>query len=114
MEQGQEKRLQHRVEAAVPILIRGLDTSGHEFEDSTTALEVSRRGFSFLTPRNLEVFAALTVVLPGRGPARPYEGPSDFFAEATVVRIVKEDGNLYRVGVRFMGATLPMWTSENQ
>jgi len=114
MELANEKRSQHRVEAAVPIRVRGLDATGQEFEDFTTALEVSRRGFSFLTQHELTVFAPLTVVIPGRGPARPDEGPTDFFAQATVVRIVKAEENFYRVGVRFMGATLPMWCSESQ
>ena len=114
MEPSQDnKRSQRRVEAAVPLQVRGKDTAGKEFEDSTTAVEVSRRGFSFLTPRELPIFAALTVVIPGRGPIRPGEGPTDFFAEATVVRSVKESEGSYRVGVRFMGATLPMYSAEN-
>ena len=109
---NQEKRSQHRVEAAIPIRVQGMDVAGQEYNDSTTALEVSRRGLSFLTKHNLAIFATLTVVIPGRGPARPNEGPTDFFAEATVVRCVKEDGEFYCVGVRFRGATLPMYSSE--
>ncbi len=107
-----ERRSQRRVEAAIRIQVRGLDSAGHAYDDSTTALEVSRRGLSFLTKHNLALFATLTVVIPGRGPARPNEGPTDFFAEATVVRCVKEDGEFYCAGVRFRGATLPMYSSE--
>ena len=109
---NEDKRSQRRVEAAIPIQVRGLDTMGEEYDDSTTALEVSRRGLSFLTKRELAVFATLTVVIPGRGPLRSDEGPTDFFTEATVVRNVKEDEESYRVSVRFMGATLPMYSSE--
>jgi len=105
-------RSQRRVEAAIPIQVRGLDVAGQEYDDSTTAVEVSRRGLSFLTKRELAVCAALTVVIPGRGPVRPDEGPTDFFTEATVIGSVKEDEEFYRVGVRFMGATLPMYSSE--
>ena len=109
---SENKRSQRRVEAAIPIRVRGLDAKGEEYDDSTTALEVSRRGLSFLTKRELALFATLTVVIPGRGPVRPGEGPTDFFAEATVTRTAKEDEETYCVGVRFMGATLPMYSSE--
>jgi|SRR5208282_1007684 len=109
---SENKRSQRRVEAAIPIQVRGLDAAGQEYDDATTALEVSRRGLSFLTKRDLAVFAALTVVIPGRGPVRPGEGPTDFFTEATVVRSVKEDAEFYRTSVRFMGATLPMYSAE--
>ena len=107
-----DKRSQRRVEAAIPIQVRGLDAAGQEYDESTTALEVSRRGLSFLTKRDLAIFGALTVVIPGRGPMRPDEGPTDFFTEATVVRAVKEDEEFHRVSIRFMGATLPMYSSE--
>jgi hypothetical protein len=108
---GSERRAQRRVEAAVPIQIRGVDASGEDFEETTESLEVSRRGFSFLTKRELPLFATLTVVIPGRGPARPTEGPTDFFATASVVRVQKE-GETYRVGVRLVGATLPLYSAE--
>jgi len=106
------KRSQRRVEAAIAIQVRGLDAAGQEYDDSISAVEVSRRGLSFLTKHDLAIFATLTVVIPGRGPVRPDEGPTDFFTEATVVRSIKEDEELYRVSVRFMGATLPMYSSE--
>ena len=110
---GADKRSQRRVEAAIPIHVRGVDAQGREFEDSNVAVEVSRRGLSFLTKYELPVFASLSVVIPGRGPVIPGEGPTDFFAEATVVRSTLEGDNLYRVGLRFMGATLPMYSSES-
>jgi len=108
----EQTRSQRRVEAAIPIQVRGMDVTGLQYDDSTTAVEVSRRGLSFLTKRELAVFATLTVVIAGRGPVRPDEGTTDFFAEATVIGSVKEDEEFYRVGVRFMGATLPMYSSE--
>ena len=113
MPSGQDKRSQRRVEAAIPIQIRGQDAAGLAYDDPATALEVSRRGLSFLTKHELPIFATLTITIPGRGPVRPGEGPSDFFAEATVVRSVKEDEEFYRIGVRFMGATLLMYSAEN-
>ncbi|MGD0222763.1 MAG: PilZ domain-containing protein [Terriglobia bacterium] len=107
-----DRRFQRRVEAAIAIRIQGLDSTGQELDESTTAIEVSRRGLSFLTNHDLAIFATLTVVIPGRGPMRPADGPTDFFAKAMVVRCVKEDEEYYRVGVRFMGATLPIYSSE--
>ena len=109
-----DKRYQRRVEAAIPIQVRGLDAAGAGFDEATVAVEVSRRGLSFITKRELTTFAILTVVIPGRGPLRPGEAHRDFFAEATVVRSVREGKDWFRVGVRFMGATLPMYSSETQ
>ena len=108
----EEKRYQRRVQASLPIQVKGVDSSGVAYDDATIALEVSRRGLSFLTPHELSVFATLTIVIPGRGPLRPPGGHSDFFTEATVVRTIKEDENMYRVGVRFIGATLSMYSAE--
>jgi hypothetical protein len=106
------KRSQRRVEAAIAIRVHGIDSAGNTYDDEATALEVSRRGLSFLTKLDLAAFATLTVTIVGRGPVRANEGPTDFFTEATVVRSIKEDDAFYRVGVRFMGATLPMYSAE--
>jgi len=88
-----------------------VDAEGVEFEEVTGALEVSRRGLSILTSRNLPILASVTVVIPSRGPKRPGEGATDFFANASVVRVVK-DGEMYRVSIRFIGATLNTYSSE--
>lgn len=107
-----EHRTQHRIHAAVPAQFHGVDAHGEPFEESTEAIEVSRRGLSFFTRRELLELSQITVLLPGRGPARPGEGPTDFFSEAAVVRVLKE-GHLNRVSVRFMGATLSTYTAES-
>jgi len=106
-----EQRSQRRIHAAVPVQIRGVDARGEAFEESTEAVEVSRRGLSLLTKRDLPLYSSLTVVLPGRGPSRPGEGPTDFFSTAAVVRVEKE-GELNRVSIRFVGATLSTYTAE--
>ena len=109
---AENKRSQRRVDAAIAIRIQGVDSTGQAYDDDATAIEVSRRGLSFLTRRELVVFATLTVVIPGRGPARPGEGPSDFCTEAVVVRATRADGEFNHIGVRFIGATLPMYSAE--
>jgi hypothetical protein len=106
-----EQRSQRRTHAAVPVQIRGVDAQGESFEEATEALEVSRRGLSLRTRRDLPLQSSLTVVLPGRGPVRPGEGPSDFFASAAVVR-VQPEGEMYRISLRFVGATLSTYTAE--
>ncbi len=108
-----EQRSQRRTHAAVPVEIRGEDVTGVPFEEFTEALDVSRRGLAVLTRRDLLLHSTLTVVLPGRGPSRPGEGPSDFFATASVVRVEKE-GEMNRVAIRFMGATLSTYTAETE
>jgi len=106
-----EQRSQRRIHAAVPVQIRGVDSHGESFEEATDAIEVSRRGLSILTRRDLPLFRELTVVIPGRGPTRPGEGPADFFASASVVR-VQPEGAMNRVSIRFVGATLMTYTAE--
>jgi len=106
-----EQRSQRRIHAAVPVQIRGVDARGEAFEEFTEALEVSRRGLSLLTKRDLPLSTSLTVVIPGLGPARPGEGPTDFFSTAAVVRVEKE-GEMSRVSIRFVGATLSTYTAE--
>ena len=109
---GPQHRAQRRVEAALAIRVQGVDSAGQSYNDDATALEVSRRGLSFLSSRDLVLYTILTIVIPGRGPARAGEGPSDFFTEAAVVRCMKEEDGLNRVGVRFLGANLPMYSAE--
>jgi PilZ domain len=106
-----EHRSQKRTATTIPIQVRGVDAQGDSFEEWIDALEVSRRGLSVMTRRDLPLHAELSVTIPGRGPMRPAEGPSDFFAKAAVVRVEKE-GEMYRVGIRFVGATLSTFTSE--
>ena len=107
----EQKRSQRRTQAALSIEIRGVDAHGVPFEEWTEAVEVSRRGLSVLTRHDLPLYGALTVMIHRLGPMRPKEGSSDFFAEAAVVRVQKE-GDINRVGIRFMGATLSTYTSE--
>jgi hypothetical protein len=108
---GIERRAQRRLKAALPIRVRGVDARGTEFEDSTETVEISRRGLSLLTHRQLEPPATVTVVIPGRGPYQMGVGPVDFFSTAAVIRSLKE-AESYRLSLRFLGATLNTYSAE--
>ena len=77
-------------------------------------LEVSRRGLSFLTRRKLALSAPLSVVIRGHSPTRLGESPRDFFVPATILRSVSNEDDQFRVSVRFIGATLPIYSSESR
>jgi hypothetical protein len=98
------------VKTAIPIRVRGVDAKGTEFEELTQTVEISRRGLSFLTDRELKTPATITVVIPGRGPYAAGR-PIDFFSTAAVVRILKE-AQSYRLSLRFIGATLNTYSAE--
>jgi hypothetical protein len=99
------------VKTAIPILVRGVDSQGLQFEESAETLEISRRGLSFLTRRELKPFATVTVVIPGRGARGAGREPTDFFTTAAVIRILPE-AESYRVSLRFVGATLTTYSAE--
>ena len=71
---GKERRVQQRTKAAIPLEIDGTDENGESFKESVTALEVSRRGTSFLTGRSYGEESQVSVTIPGRGPFRPQRG----------------------------------------
>jgi len=109
--QADNRRSQKRIEASLPVQLRGADPQGEPFEEFTAAVDVSRRGLSLLTARELQIFSTVTIVIPGCGPARSGQGSSGFFTVAVVVAARREnDAN--RVGLRFVGATLPIYASE--
>ena len=47
------RRSQKRIEASLPVQLRGADPQGEPFEEFTAAVDVSRRGLSLLTAREL-------------------------------------------------------------
>lgn len=107
-----EQRSQRRTKAAIRVQIRGTDARGESFEEMHEAQDVSRRGLSVLTRRELTLFSSLSITIPGRGPMQPGVGPTDFFSTATVVR-VERVGDQNRIGIRFVGATLPTYSAES-
>jgi PilZ domain-containing protein len=107
-----EERSQRRTKAAIRVEIRGTDARGEAFEETLEAQDVSRRGLSVLTRRDLLLYCSLSVTIPGRGPMQPGVGPSDFFSTATVVRVDRV-GDQNRLGIRFVGASLPTYSAES-
>ena len=89
--QADNRRSQKRIEASLPVQIRGADPQGEPFEEFTAAVDVSRRGLSLLTARELQMFSTDAVVVA-----------------------VRRENDMNRVGLRFVGATLPIYTSETR
>ena len=109
---SKDRRSQRRIAAAVPVRIRGLYAAGEAFEEATQASNVSRRGFCFLTRQVIRLHSMFTVVFPGLGPSRDGRKAADFFARAIAVSIRKH-GKAHRIGMRLIGATLTIYSSEN-
>lgn len=107
-----ERRAQKRFPVAIPVMVGGVDAQGINFVESTHANDVSRRGLSLLTSRDLPVRGTVTVIIPNRGPRRTDPDATHFFTCATVVGSHKEKG-VNRIALRFVGATLPMYSREN-
>jgi hypothetical protein len=102
-----ERRSQKRAEAGLAVQVQGADARGVIFEEQVRAVNVSANGLALLTRRDLSHSATLTVTIAGYGTERPSGGRSDFRAQAMVVYVLSE-GDLNRVGLRFIGAALDL------
>jgi hypothetical protein len=102
-----ERRSDKRLEANFPVRIQGADARGVNFDEPVRTINVSEQGMALLTQRDLPRSAILTVSIPGRGATRPRGGRADFLAQAIVAYVLPE-GDLNRVGLRFICATLAL------
>jgi hypothetical protein len=110
---AEDRRSQKRIFASIPVEIRGRDASGELFEERTQASNVSRRGLCLLTRRAIRLHSQFTVVFPGLGLPREGRRPTDLFARAIAVS-VRQDGPTRRVGMRLIGTTLTIYSSEGR
>jgi len=69
-----EQRAQRRTKAMIPVRLSGTDARGEIFEETLEAQDVSRRGLSVLTRRDLAVSSTISIVIPGRGRFQPGQG----------------------------------------
>jgi hypothetical protein len=102
----QERRAQKRIPVSMLVMIQGVDAQGQTFAELARVNDVSRRGLSVLTQREIVLDASLTVAIPNRRTAG-----GNFSANATVIGVRKQ-GEFNRVSLRFVGATLPLYSSE--
>lgn len=106
-------RVHRRVEVGLPMVVRGNDSHGTRFEESTHCFNVSRTGASFATSRELAMGSDLEVVISLA--SGPQAGRGDFSTLARVVRILPGDDPAEKIiGVYFLEARFPrVFSSES-
>ena len=100
-----EQRSERRTVSKFSVWIKGADAHGVGFHERVRSVDASQHGIALLTQRDLSHSAILTVNIPGLGSRRADGGRADFRAQALVAYVLPE-GDLNRVGLRFIGATL--------
>lgn len=100
-----DRRSDNRLGKTVNIRIKGADSRGVAFDERVQTVNLSEHGLALLIRRDLAHSPQLTVSIPCRGVSRPRGGRADFVAHAIVAYVLPE-GDLNRVGLRFIAATL--------
>jgi c-di-GMP-binding flagellar brake protein YcgR len=96
-----DRRTQRRIGVGLTVLVRGTDSAGKKFEETTASYDVSRTGASFALHHALEVGHELEITILKQTPA---ESDRDFVTQGRVVRILPgEDEDEKLIGVRFIG-----------
>jgi hypothetical protein len=95
---------ERRVGLALPLEVRGTDTHGVSFSDSTTTLNVSGGGLLFRTERSLLVGSPLTLSIQVPSALRQYfKGRVVYRVHGVVCRVERFEGAATSsVGVRFL------------
>ena len=105
---GAERRRSHRLEGALPLLVRGRDAYGAAFEDSVASYDVSREGASFLTRRDLTLGQSLELIIPQHRPRA-----RDFETTGEVRRLIPRGDDEWEVGVLFTGPRMRTYIPES-
>ncbi|MGH9788148.1 MAG: PilZ domain-containing protein [Candidatus Acidiferrales bacterium] len=109
---GADRRRSHRLEVALPLLVRGRDAYGAAFEDSAASYDLSREGASFRTRRELLLGQSLVLIIPQQRPGRGYAG-RDFETTGEVRRLIPRGDDEWEVGVFFTGPRLRTYIPES-
>jgi hypothetical protein len=109
---GAERRRSHRLEVALPLLVRGRDAYGAAFEDTAASYDLSREGASFRTRRELQLGQTLELIIPQHRPGRP-DAPRDFLTTGEVRRLIPRGDDEWEVGVLFTGPRLRTYVPES-
>ncbi len=94
-----------RVSLNLPVEVRGEDTAGSRFTESTHSLNVSGGGICFVSRRQIAVGARLWLVIELPPSLRRHFGDREVYrARAVVCRVERFEGEgQSRVGARFLG-----------
>ena len=101
-----ERRSSRRVKVTLPLNVRGTDSNGVEFDDSTDSYNLSRGGASFSTRRPLETGQTLDLSIPRPGETSPFE------TRGKVSRIIETGQHRWEVAVKFTGPRFQTYQSE--
>jgi len=105
----QQQRRQHRIGVALEVWIRGANRHGIAFEEVTHSDDVSRSGCSFHTTHEVALGAEIEIEI-----IRHITGSSSSFrTRGRVLRVTPEAPERFFVGVRFIGAQFPTYSSES-
>ena len=93
-----ERRRQVRLDISIPVTVRGEDSHGNSFEETTTTIDFSPEGASFLLKRDLRIGTELVLSL-----AVSAAGEHGDYATVADVRRVEEDSQpqCYKIAVKF-------------
>lgn len=107
------RRVSHRIEVSLPLLVRGRDIHGGAFEDTSHSFNVSREGASFLTRRELRVGQNLELVFPQRPAGRGAAERPEFETTAEIRRLHSTVSGEWEVGVHFTGPRFRTYIPES-
>lgn len=106
------RRVSHRIEVSLPLLVRGRDIHGGAFEDTSHSFNVSREGASFVTRRELRVGQHLELVFPQRPSGRGAAERQEFETTAEIRRLQPTTAGEWEVGVHFTGPRFRTYIPE--
>lgn len=106
---GIEHRKQSRLDVSMNALIKGVDSSGLPFDESTSSQNISRGGLMFTTKRELTAGTELDITIPRPPLGRREQAP--FFTTGKVVRTIPGEEE-YQVAVQFTGPRFRTYVGE--
>lgn len=97
-----ERRRERRIDIRLPVLVRGTDAEGAEFEERTSSENICRGGVAFVTRRKLVHGTSLEIRIPLPASAGSVEDEFSTVGRVVHVKNAEADAGLY-IGVEFTG-----------
>jgi hypothetical protein len=98
---GAERRGPERVPLGVPVLVRGIDDHGHEFQEFTTAFNIGSGGALLATRRPLALSSNISIEIPKAPRPGPAMAPNYIRNLSGQSVSVSHSDRCYLVGVKF-------------